>query len=1216
MANTSSFLSHPGGRPRQYRTPSPPRRAVEPISPAFKSERHSFWNDHSAFYPRDYNENSYIPPTDQSRRSIGASHTRPSFGSEVAHPKAGHGHHRASSSIETLANIALATSPRFQSLSFDPPGNSTHTESPPLFPSTDAEFERPAKRARSEKASPAFQHVDARPSTSHVTTVPDSMKTDAELLLNLARPTNFASPHQYSQSSNGFDQSFNQFANDQRLPAGNSTTTTFPGFIASALPPPGSNQSSSRLRSHSDGSTAIARPAVPGLRPNTSSSTLPRSSWESDTFRNHNNVQEQLSHLPDGDNTMAKPSKRRPTITGETMEAVPETKDEEVTPEETAPANCAACHLVRMDVSSEEQGEDTWIKCDGCESWYHIVCAGFKNDREVRTVDKFICRKCRPVHGQTTFVRKSSRARTAIDYAGLNQGLVKTSTDSYEHHYIQPIKDGRIQFLPESFPRMRAELVTAEFFERGVGMTEPIVIPAALNPRTSIDTSELESAFDGLAAEASTQEMFDEILDNQPGEPEMVLDCGQDVLGMVVPQGLTVRAVAELYGPEERVEVIDVKSQQGEDKRWNMQKWADYYESTGKKIVRNVISLEVSQSPLGKLIRRPKIVRDLDLQDSVWPEELKAVGDYPKVQFYCLMSVADCYTDFHIDFGGSSVYYTILKGKKTFFFIPPKEKHLKKYEEWCNSPAQDTTFLGDQTKECYRVDLEEGDTMLIPAGWIHAVWTPENSLVIGGNFLTRMNYGMQIKVAKIEKDTKVPRKFRYPFFQKIQWYTALKYLNDDPIPDSVFDAFSRDEHYRFYRQFPIYYEFGERENRSGPGSTYYNARFYSQAELEGLPELLRYLLRTALIAGGYSVDGVTVEARNAVKRSIPKMQADPLDVAKKFAIWIAWKRGNENAASWIRPGAISSTFKIDQVEKRPAGRPSRRSERHADSQKMYAERQSLQLVAEQPPEPQDAIPNSTPNPPDDVAPIPQPQPVLVPVPVTPAAAAPAITAPIITTPTVPTPATMNSIVKEEASKPRTTNKSSGLGPKRVACDACRKRRIRCRHKDEQGDGLPLGVSPNPAPPVAMFDPVDPQRQSILARDAASVLNALASVATESTLQDGGDLLPYTSDGFSRDNVGFLSGISQSAFPRSVEGSVNGINGGKKGRSKACDECRKSKVRTLDLTFELYFVLMYISVVVFMMNMAESIQSKHKSGQNLAPHRQRNDPDLMKKAFIR
>jgi len=37
---------------------------------------------------------------------------------------------------------------------------------------------------------------------------------------------------------------------------------------------------------------------------------------------------------------------------------------------------------------------------------------------------------------------------------------------------------------------------------------------------------------------------------------------------------------------------------------------------------------------------------------------------YPKVQKYCLMSVGGCYTDFHVDFGGTSVWYHILKGAK------------------------------------------------------------------------------------------------------------------------------------------------------------------------------------------------------------------------------------------------------------------------------------------------------------------------------------------------------------------------------------------------------------------------------------------------------------------------------------------------------------------------------------------------------------------------
>lgn len=34
---------------------------------------------------------------------------------------------------------------------------------------------------------------------------------------------------------------------------------------------------------------------------------------------------------------------------------------------------------------------------------------------------------------------------------------------------------------------------------------------------------------------------------------------------------------------------------------------------------------------------------------------------------YCLMSVEGCYTDFHIDFGGTSVWYHILRGSKVGF---------------------------------------------------------------------------------------------------------------------------------------------------------------------------------------------------------------------------------------------------------------------------------------------------------------------------------------------------------------------------------------------------------------------------------------------------------------------------------------------------------------------------------------------------------------------
>lgn len=135
-----------------------------------------------------------------------------------------------------------------------------------------------------------------------------------------------------------------------------------------------------------------------------------------------------------------------------------------------------------------------------------------------------------------------------------------------------------------------------------------------------------------------------------------------------------------------------------------------------------------------------------------------------------------CYTDFHIDFGGTSVWYHIVKGKKVFWLIPPTEANLKVYEQWTLSGKQSNVFFGDLVEKCGKVHLETGNTFFIPSGWIHAVYTPADSLVFGGNFLHSFAIEKQIRVAQIEEITKVPQKFRFPFFTELQWYALDKYV--------------------------------------------------------------------------------------------------------------------------------------------------------------------------------------------------------------------------------------------------------------------------------------------------------------------------------------------------------------------------------------------------------------------------------------------------------
>ncbi|RXW13285.1 hypothetical protein EST38_g12569 [Candolleomyces aberdarensis] len=323
--------------------------------------------------------------------------------------------------------------------------------------------------------------------------------------------------------------------------------------------------------------------------------------------------------------------------------------------------------------------------------------------------------------------RKSTRKRNVQDYANLDAGLGSDSK-----RFLR-MMEGKL-ILPDPFKRMNGADVNLNWLEEDdTAMLEPIII-------------------------------------EKP-----------DGLGMKMPPGdFTADDVASELGEHTPLEVMDVASQ-SDSPGWTLGKWADYVELEPSKRERiyNVISLEVSGTKIAEGITPPKIVRDLDWVETFWPSTRKGKGNvYPKVQLYCLMGVETAWTDWHIDFAGSSVYYHILSGSKVFYFIRPTSENLAAYEKWSGSELQNHTWLGDMADAVYKVELKAGNTMIIPAGWIHAVYTPMDTMVFGGNFLHSYNTATQIRVRNIEIATQVPKKFRFPMFSRLCWYVGDKYLRD------------------------------------------------------------------------------------------------------------------------------------------------------------------------------------------------------------------------------------------------------------------------------------------------------------------------------------------------------------------------------------------------------------------------------------------------------
>jgi hypothetical protein len=62
-----------------------------------------------------------------------------------------------------------------------------------------------------------------------------------------------------------------------------------------------------------------------------------------------------------------------------------------------------------------------------------------------------------------------------------------------------------------------------------------------------------------------------------------------------------------------------------------------------------------------------------------WSQDRRSHSDFPRVQKYVLAGMAGSYTDFHVDFGGTSVWYHVIRGCKGEKYLP----HTAVHNSWC-----------------------------------------------------------------------------------------------------------------------------------------------------------------------------------------------------------------------------------------------------------------------------------------------------------------------------------------------------------------------------------------------------------------------------------------------------------------------------------------------------------------------------------------------------
>ncbi|KAM8793692.1 histone lysine demethylase PHF8 [Eudromia elegans] len=358
------------------------------------------------------------------------------------------------------------------------------------------------------------------------------------------------------------------------------------------------------------------------------------------------------------------------------------------------------------------------IECDVCQDWFHGSCVGVEEEAAAE-IDLYHCPKCQELHGPSVMKRRRGPARPPDAEPG-----------------GRPVRTGSAQFVRE------------------------------LRSRTFPGADEV------LLKPSGAQLTVEFLEENSFSVPILVLR--KEGLGMTLPPAsFGARDVEHYVGADKEIDVIDVARQA--DCRMRLGDFVAYFCGARRDRVLNVISLEFSDTRLSNLVETPRIVRKLSWVENLWPGE--SVFERPSVQKYCLLSARDSYTDFHIDFGGTSVWYHVLRGEKIFYLVRPTPANLALFEAWSSSSNQGEMFFGDQVDRCYRCPLRQGQTLFIPTGWIHAVLTPVDCLAFGGNFLHSLNIDMQLKAYELEKRLSTADLFKFPNFETICWYVG-KHLLD------------------------------------------------------------------------------------------------------------------------------------------------------------------------------------------------------------------------------------------------------------------------------------------------------------------------------------------------------------------------------------------------------------------------------------------------------
>ncbi|CAP21792.2 Protein CBG00502 [Caenorhabditis briggsae] len=246
-------------------------------------------------------------------------------------------------------------------------------------------------------------------------------------------------------------------------------------------------------------------------------------------------------------------------------------------------------------------------------------------------------------------------------------------------------------------------------------------------------------------------------------------------LGLEVSEEINVENLEELLEDQKYLNVICSFTQI--TKTMPVKKFMEFFRKDSRNDAFNVISLEVSKlKKLDREIRVPQYVERFgiinQLKTALEAEQKrqgrlllernsqetqknlkfleKIISELPTYQKFLVLSTKGSFTNAHINLSATATFFHVKIGKKVFYIAPPTPENLEIYERV--EKEEMSEWIGDILWDQWiRVEISAGQTAMIPSGWIHFVWTPEDTIAVSGSYLLEKYVSRHFRITALDE---------------------------------------------------------------------------------------------------------------------------------------------------------------------------------------------------------------------------------------------------------------------------------------------------------------------------------------------------------------------------------------------------------------------------------------------------------------------------------